>query len=423
MSRLICGENLSFSLDCYETQLSNNVLIFGGTGSGKSRSAVCPNIEQMFGSSLIYDPKGVLFSKYEKWLQANGYHVSKLDFSNSKESCHYNPLAYVRTTQDVARLAYGLVNSEKRFHTDPFWDEAARLLLQSVIAYLVASRPKHMQTIDNVLQILEMMCESGELDKAQTPLDQLFAGMRNEDSEMGQFALRSYRQFRVAADKTLRSILITTFAQLIPYTSREIVELTSKNDIDITQLGRRKEVLFVVCSDSEGDHLQKLIRLFFTQALQELIRFADRCENGSLPVPVRFIMDDFACGVSIQGFERSIAVIRSRGISAMIVLQSISQLVDLYGPSGARTIIANCDTLLYMGGSDVETAQEISLRTNLPLKQILYMPLMHSWVFRRGQQPVFVKNVPPKNELLFDFEKEKTSFKKGGTTMDYMYGR
>ena len=252
------------------------------------------------------------------------------------------------------------------------------------------------------------MCgQSGDFDESETPLDQLFAGMRNRSSEMGRYAQRCYKQFRVAASRTLRSILITTFAKLVPFTSVEMEELTSMDDVNITMLGQRKTALFVVCSDCEGGHLDRIVRLFFTQALSELCAFADNCcEGGALDVPVRLILDDFACGVSLAGFDRSIAIIRSRNISAMIVIQSITQLESLYGASAAKTIVNNCDTLLYMGGSCVETAQDIALRTNLPLRKILYMPLGQSWVFRRGEEPRLVKNISPENSPLRAFALE-----------------
>lgn len=401
MSRLICGEGTFFSLDSFETQLSNNVLVIGSTGSGKTRSFIQPNIEQLFGSSLIYDPKGSLYKKYAAWLREQGYHVGKLDFSNTRDSLHYNPFAYIRTTQDVSKVAYALVHEDKESRMDPFWEEASRLLLQSIIAYLLASRPEHAHNMSSVMYVLEKMCgQSGDLDESNTPLDQLFAGMRNRDSEMGQYAQRCYRQFRVAASKTLRSIIITTFAKLVPFTSAEMEELTFRDDVNITMLGQRKTALFVVCSDSEGGHLDRVLRLFFTQMLQELSYYADNYCDGMLKVPVRLILDDFACGVSLAGFDRSISIIRSRGISVMIVLQSLSQLTDLYGGSAAKTIVNNCDTILYMGCNDVETAHEISLRTNLPLRKILYQPIGQSWVFRRGQEPRLVKNISPETSLV-----------------------
>lgn len=403
MSRLVCGEGVDFSLDSYETQLSNNVCCIGSTGSGKSRSFVSSNIEQLYGSSLIYDPKGSLYKKYAAWLRERGYHVGKLDFSNTKDSLHYNPFAYIHTTQDVSKVAYALIHEEKNSKVDPFWEESSRMLVQSLISYLLASRPASAHNMGSVMYLLEMCCQSGDLDENSTPLDKLFAGMRNRDSEMGQYAQRCYRQFRVACNRTLRNILVSTCARLVPFTSREMEELTSYDNVNITMLGQRKTALFVVCSDSEGGHLDRLVRLFFTQGLQELCRFADTVyEDQRLPVPIRLILDDFACGVSLSDFNKSIAIIRSRNISAMIILQSISQLTDLYSPSAAKTIINNCDTIVFMGCNDVDTAQEIALRTNLPMRKILYQPLGQSWVFRRGQEPRLVKNISPETLLVHE---------------------
>ena len=195
MSRLLCGEGVSFSLDCFETQLSNNVLVIGSTGSGKTRSFIQPNIEQLYGSSLIYDPKGALYKKYAAWLREQGYYVGKLDFTNPRDSLHYNPFAYIRTTQDVSKCAYALIHVDKESRADPFWEESSRLLLQSLIAYLLASRPQTAHNMSSVMYLLEMLCQSGDLDENNTPLDRLFAGIRNRDSEMGQYAQRCYRQF------------------------------------------------------------------------------------------------------------------------------------------------------------------------------------------------------------------------------------
>ena len=387
--KLILAENNYYSLDTHKTQLNNNVLVVGSSGSGKTRSIVTPNILQATGSYIISDPKGNLYNKYKDYLKMQGYVVKKLDFTNPCNSAHYNFFNYIKTTQDIVKISHMLVNNKKYNSLDPFWDNAAQLLVQSIIAYLRERYPYSEQKFDNVMRCISLCQFDENDDSCKNPLDILMDDLENENPE--SYAVKTYRKFRVAAGKTLKSICITVNANLGILDTPEIEELTSYDDVDITSIGKEKTALFVVVSDTDRS-LDNLVNLFFTQAMNELCNYADKyCENYTLPVPVRFFLDDFATNCRIDDFPRMIASIRSRGISAMLMIQAESQLTESYGYDG-KTIIGNCDTYIYLGGNDVETAKAVAERCDVPVKKILNMPVGTNWIFRRGQAPVNAKN-------------------------------
>ena len=388
---MVLGENLVVSLDTRKTQLNNNVLVVGASGAGKTRGIVIPNILMGTGSYLITDPKGNLYDKYGKLLEDKGYVVKKLDFTNPAESAHYNFMEYIRSTHDIVKAAHMLIYQRKSGgHADPFWDEASQLLLQAAIGYLWEMEDENYRNYGKLMDLLEMLKAPGENDSsAETEFDRLMKshGFRHKDS----YAVSCYNKFRVAAARTLRSIMISVNARLGLFDTPDLCEMMKTDDIDIPSIGKRKTALFVVVSDTDRS-LDGLVNIFFTQAMSELCRYADNeCEDSRLPVPVRFIMDDFATNCCIDEFPRMISSIRSRDISTMLMIQAESQLEEYYNKD-SKTIIANCDTYVYMGGNDIATAEEISKRCDQPLKKILYMPVGTSWVFRRGQMPVNVRN-------------------------------
>ena len=390
---MILAQDRYYSLNCYETRVNNNVLVVGTSGSGKTRSIVTPNILQATGSYVISDPKGNLYSKYRNYLRNRGYVVKKLDFTNPKRSAHYNFFNYIRSNMDIVKLAHMLIYQRKNnSHADPFWDEAGQLLLQSLIAYLKEACNEEDRTLHNINRLLNAFQDSGDLETAETKIDRMMMeyGKENPDS----YAIETYRKFRIAADKTLRSILITTNARVGLWDTPEITEMTSSDDIEIENIGRRKTAIFVVVSDTDRS-MDGLVNIFLTQTMNELCRVADReCKNNCLPVPVRFILDDFATNCKIEEFPRMIASIRSRGISTMLMIQAESQLTENYGYDG-KTIIGNCDTYVYLGGNDIETAKAVAERCDMPVKKILNMPVGTNWIFRRGQSPVNGINFDP----------------------------
>lgn len=388
---LILGQDQYYSLDFYKTKLNNNVLVVGTSGSGKTRSIVTPNLLQGVGSYIVSDPKGNLYWRYKDILESMGYEVKKLDFTEPTHSAHYNFFHYIRCPQDIVKVAHMLIYQYKNEggHMDPFWDQASQLLVQSVIAYLWEAWGDKEQNLHRVLQLIGLCQANGDLSEETSTLDCMIEkhGEKNPDS----YAVNMYSKFRVAANRTLRSILITVNARLGLFDTPELNEMTATDDIDIASIGQKKTALFVVVSDTDRS-LDGLVNIFFTQAMNELCRYADKsCEHNTLPVPVRFILDDFATNCKIEDFPRMIASVRSRGISTMLMIQAESQLMEGYGYNG-RTIIGNCDSYVYMGGNDIETAKAVAERCDMPLKKILYMPVGTNWIFRRGQAPVNAKN-------------------------------
>ena len=391
-NELILADGQYYSMDCYKTQLNNNVLIVGAAGAGKTRSIVSPNILQATGSYVITDPKGQLHKKYGEYLKSKGYKVKVLDLIHPGNSDGYNPLHYIRNTQDMIKMAHMIMDcsmQQEFVRVDPFWEESGEMLLSALIGYLSIHRPKHEQIIRNIFKLMAA-CEVREnSSELKTTLDRIFDEIekRNKDD----FSYGQYRKFRQGAGKTLCSVLISLSARLGRYDYPEFHKMTEKDELDLGSIGLEKTAVFVIISDKDRS-MDGFANIFYSQAMDELCRVADdECQDGRLPIPVRFILDDFATNCKISDFPRMISSIRSRGISTMLILQSEAQLQNCYGPDG-RTVIANCDTYIYLGGNDLETAEAISRRCDVPLGKILYMPVGTNWIFRRGQKPVNGKN-------------------------------
>jgi type IV secretion system protein VirD4 len=265
---------------------------------------------------------------------------------------------------------------------DPYWDRASEVLISALISYLYEFREKREQTLENLLTLVSY-CHRKEngLSEIDSYMDR--ASHRDPDS----FAVRQYDKLKMAPQKTYESILSTIESKIGIFECDELRTMMASNDLNFDELGKRKIALFVVVSDTDRS-MDRLANIFFSQAMMELCYYADNfCKGECLKVPVRFILDDFATNVSIEDFPRMISSIRSRGISVMLMIQAESQLETVYN-AGKNTIISNCDTYLYMGGSDVETAKAVAQRCNKPLDQILYMEVGRNWIFRRGQRPI-----------------------------------
>lgn len=387
---LIVGKDQIFSMDCFKTQLNNNVLVVGASGTGKTRSVVEPNLLQATGSYIVSDPKGLLYKKYRKYFEQKGYDVKLLDFKQPEKSSHYNFFNYIHSDNDIVRIAHVLICQQGiHSHIDPFWDEASKLLLQAIISYLIENNKEEKKNLQSLFEVLSCVTPEKDSVPNMSKIDSL---IKNHKEVFGDtFAVKTYEKFRIAADRTLRSILITVNARLGTFDTPSLNTLMSTDDIDFVSFGKNKTILFVVVSDTDRS-LDGLVNIFYTQAMQELCNFADKeCEEGRLPILVRFILDDFATNCKIMDFPRMISSFRSRGISAMILLQAESQLEEQYKADG-RTIIANCDTYLYLGGNDVDTAKAVAERCDVPLKKILKMPVGRNWLFRRGQEPIYGQN-------------------------------
>ena len=431
-NKMILGKDVSYSLDSYETKLNNNVLVVGASGAGKTRSIVTPNLLMATGSYIISDPKGNLYDKYGKYMESKGYIVKKLDFTDPESSAHYNFFKYIREPRDIVKVAHMLIYQRKNGRSyDPFWDEAAQLLLQAMIAYLKEGAKESECTLHNILTLISMINIDENDVCSETPFDLMMKHHRNRNED--SYACRYYDMFRSAASRTLRSIIISTNARLGLFDMPETNEMMAYDDIDISSIGLKKTALFVVVSDTDRS-MDGLVNIFFTQAMNELCRVADKeCIDNRLPVPVRFIMDDFATNCRIDEFPRMIASIRSRGISTMLMIQSEAQLKEGYEEDD-KTIIANCDTYVYLGGNDLDTAKKVAERCDIPAKKVLNMPVGTGWLFRRGQQPLnislfdidtFLKEMKITNEKKVptppDDKKEKVSISYKGGRMACQY--
>ncbi len=406
----VFAEGVSRCLDDSKTKLNNNVVVVGTSGCGKTTGFVEPNLMETAGNYIVSDPKGVLCRKYGQYLQNKGYAVYQLDFQHPDKSMHWNPLVHVRNTQDIMRIANVLAAEEVSLKLDPYWDKMTVLLICAIIAYMQETnyQPR------NLHSILELLREGDRherkvgigaeryTDTKSSRLSDRFERLhlQNPDS----WAYQQFANVDTTPDKTydcIRSTLASKFAQ---FDTKEIEQMMSSNEIDFREIAENKSVVFVMQSDCDRS-MDTLVNLFMTQAIQAFYEIADGYADHRLPIPMRFFLDDYGATTVINHLDCIISTIRSRGISVSLILQSEAQLMK--GKSGDdKTILANCDTYIYMGGNDVETAKSVSQRCNKPLEQVLYMPVGYCWVFERGKKPVFAK-VSARPELRKDIEYDR----------------
>lgn len=378
--------------DCYmnnqtwKTGLNNNDVIIGPSGSGKTRGYVVPNILQGNESMIIADTKGGLKRQVGEVLQKNGYKIISIDFVDCLQSWGYNPFDFIRydqnrekyNEQDIKTLSACIAPVEER--KDPFWDLAARMYLESMVAYVLECLPEEEHNLTSVMRLFSEM-GTGRFERLFEELNQL-----NPES----FAAIQYNMYKKTARaermyESIRGVLAEKLSIMSFDGTKKMFHKTDK--IHFADLGKEKTAVFITVSDTDRA-MDKLVNLFYTQALHTLCCSADKNPKGNrLTIPVRLILDDFATNVEIPDFDKIISVIRSREIYVSIILQSISQLEALYGHAKAMTILNNCDNLLYLGGQDVETARYISIKANKTIQTILNMPLKNSWLFTRGETP------------------------------------
>ena len=389
---MILPDGEYYSLDSFKTRLNNNVMVVGTSGASKTRSMVTPNLLECTGSYIVTDPKGNLYKQWGAYMKANGYDVLRVSFIHPEQSVKYNPLTYVNTTQEIQQLSHTLVYNGYRGQEkmDPFWDQQALMLLNSVIAIAKSDTlPKQpygeIANFRIMLLYLKLMAK-GNSEDGTTKFTRILDNYLRK-SKKDQWAVGQFDCVNQAPNRTFDSIVSTVVAKLSSFDTDEINSMMEENNIDFASIGQKKTAVFVEVSDSDRS-MDLLVNIFFTQAMNALCTYADeKCRDSRLPVPVRFIMDDFATNCKISNFDNMISNIRSRNISAMLILQSFAQLEKGYGES-AGTIKDNCDTLVYMGGNDVNTAHEIAIRANKTTNTILEMPVCTSWIFRRGSKPV-----------------------------------
>lgn len=396
----ILAEGKSISNNTFKTGLNNNDLIIGPSGAGKTGGYVIPNILQFNSSMIVADIKCNLYKKLSPALRMNGYDVHIVNFVDSKNSDSYNPLDYspydMDTTsfceQDIVSIAHTLVPMLDS--KDPFWENAARTVVACLIAYVLEAFDYEDRNLCTVLEVFKaIMCIPVEqnIEAGITFLEEW--ALKRPDS----FAAKKYKMFKgiITTDKTWPCILQFVSAALDPFDFREARSIfCGQSDFRIEDLGRRKSVVFLNISDTDRS-LDSLINIFYTQALQTLCREADKNHNSKLKVPVRIIMDDFATNAYVENFDKIISVIRSREISVSIILQSMTQLETMYSPSAAATIVNNCDHVLYLGGSDIKTAEYIAEKSCKSVESILCMELNKAYLLCRGKKGELVDKIKP----------------------------
>ncbi|EBF5186527.1 type IV secretory system conjugative DNA transfer family protein [Listeria monocytogenes] len=338
---------------------NKNVLVIGGSGSGKTRFFVKPNLMQMHSSYVVTDPKGTVLVECGHLLEKANYKIKVLNTINFKKSMHYNPFAYIRSEKDILKLVNTIIANTKgegEKSSEDFWVKAERLYYNALIGYIWYEAPDYEQNFITLLELINASEAREEDESFKNAVDLLFDEL--EAKEPDHFAVKQYKKYKLAAGKTAKSILISCGARLAPFDIKELRELMSYDELELDKLGDRKTALFVIISDTD-DTFNFVVSIMYTQMFNLLCDKADDVYNGRLPIHVRCLLDEFANIGQIPKFEKLIATIRSREISASIILQSQSQLKAIY-KDNADTIIGNCDTTLFLGGKEKSTLKEMT---------------------------------------------------------------
>ena len=337
---------------------NKNVLVVGGSGSGKTRFWLKPNLLQCHSSYVVTDPKGTIVLECGQAMLKNGYKVKVLNTINFKKSMHYNPFSYVHSEKDILKLVTTLMTNTKGEGSggDPFWEKSERLLLTALIAYLHYEAPVEEQNFATLLEMLNTMQVMEDDEEYQNPVDLLFEELGKK--KPNSFAVRQYKLYKLAAGKTAKSILISCGARLAPFDIQELRDLTMYDELQLDTLGDKKTALFLIMSDTDST-FNFLISMIYTQLFNLLCDKADDVYGGKLPVHVRCLIDECANIGQIPNLEKLVATIRSREISACLVLQARSQLKAIY-KDNADTIVGNMDSQIFLGGSEPTTLKDLS---------------------------------------------------------------
>ena len=342
-----------------KTARNKNVLVIGGSGSGKTRFYVKPNALQLIGSYLFLDPKGELTRTLGRIMETKGISVTVLDLVHFQG--HYNPMAYLETDEDAIKLAFAIVNNTKPKDApsggDKFWDDSSVLLISALILYLMYEAPASEQNFSTLMYMI-LNCQVSENEMVENPLMMLFGELERRDPQHP--AVLQFKSFMLGAKKTLQSILISAAANLYMFNSRKFAEMTSRDEMFLPRMGLEQRALFIVLPDNDTT-FNFIATMLYTQLFDQLFRLADSTPeyNGALPVHVRLMMDEFANVALPKNFKNILAVCRSRNISCDIILQNIAQLKSLFKDDW-EGIIGNCDTLLYLGGNEYGTYEYLS---------------------------------------------------------------
>ncbi len=392
--RMILGNNCIYNGDPKLTGLNRNVLIVGGSGSGKTVSFVEPALMEPLkvkkpNNKIVILTKRDIPDKYIQLYKAAGFNTYDLDYSNPERgNCCDDPLAYIRFEEDISDLAHSIImaNERKEHSTaDPFWDDSSEQLLAAEIAATLMTKDK--PTFADVLDLHFSLKIEESGCGITTTLDSLFRKI--EKAAPDCYAITCWRTFKEAAPKTAKSIYVSMNPTLRAYTTSIRNNMKTRPSVDFNKFASEKSILFITTSPVKKA-LHGLANIFVSQAISELFAIADETETGTLPIPVDIIFDDFATGAKVSEMPEKLSICRAKGIAFLgILLQSESQLKRMYSEAESIEIIDNCDSYVFFGGNNYETARSLSLKLNVPLDEILYLPVGQIVVFRRGQRPVF----------------------------------
>ena len=352
-------QNVSIGLNAKKHRRNLNTLVCGGSGAGKTRFYCKPNLMQANTSFVILDPKGEIVRDVGKLLEAKGYEIKVLDLISMEKSHCYNPFVYLRSDNDIQRLVTNLFKSttpKGSQSNDPFWDTAASMLLLALVFYLHYEAPEDEQNFAMVMEMLRAGAIEDEEEPRPSPLDNLFSELEYENPE--HIALKYYHSYHSGSAKTLKSIQITLAARLEKFNLESLAVLTTTDELELETLGEKKTALFALIPDNDTS-FNFLVSLLYTQLFQQLFYSADHIHGGSLPIPVHFLMDEFANVSLPDDFDKILSVMRSRSVSVSIILQNLAQLKALFEKQW-ESIVGNCDEFLYLGGNEQSTHKYVS---------------------------------------------------------------
>ena len=352
-------QNVSIGINAKKHRRNLNTLVCGGSGAGKTRFYCKPNLMQANTSFVILDPKGEIVRDVGKLLEAKGYEIKVLDLISMEKSHCYNPFVYLKNDNDIQRLVTNLFKSttpKGSQSNDPFWDTAASMLLLALVFYLHYEAPPDEQNFAMVMEMLRAGAIEDEDDNRPSPLDCLFDELADDNPE--HIAIKYYRSYHSGSAKTLKSIQITLAARLEKFNLESLAALTSTDELELGTLGEKKTALFALIPDNDTS-FNFLVSILYTQLFQQLFYSADHIHGGSLPIPVHFLMDEFANVSLPDDFDKILSVMRSRSVSVSIILQNLAQLKALFEKQW-ESIVGNCDEFLYLGGNEQSTHKYVS---------------------------------------------------------------
>ena len=358
-NNILFSQTMRIGLNAKKHRRNLNVLVVGGSGAGKTRFYAKPNIMQCNTSFIIADPKGEMLRSVAPLLLEKGYDVKVFNLITPSNSDGYNPFTYIRTDEDVIKLITNLIQNttpKNAQQNDPFWEKSEIALDTALMLYLLHEAPPEEQNFEMLMFLIENAATMEDDDDYKSPVDILFDGLEEEKPE--HIAVKQYKIFKQASGKTAKSILISAAVRLAAFNLPEIARMTSYDNLDLGSMGEKKKAIFCVIPDNDNS-FNYLVGMLYTQAFQELYYRADHKHGGELPIPVHFVMDEFANVALPDNFERLLATMRSRRISVSIIIQNMAQLKALFKDSW-ESLVGNCDTMLYLGGNEQSTHEYIS---------------------------------------------------------------